>query len=769
AEADGVSEAGATAGGIGMEMQVRPMEMPLAFFMPALKADKDGNVEVEFEVPDFNTTWQFQLMGYTPDLLTAGTTLETTASKAVMVQTNAPRFLRTGDTAQISALVFNNTDKPAKLDGEIVLFNPVTNETIYSKHQGAETVAPSESRTITLSFVVPADLNAIGLRTIGKSEYFSDGEQTVVPILPSSTPVTEAVQFYLGRDRNSFTTRLPKYPADANLTLRYCSNPVWECILALPSIMTPDSKNVLTLMEAVYANSTASFIFNRNPYIKESLASLFRKGGDDAALTSNLEKNSELKAVALNNTPWVNNAASETTRLHSLSQLLEENNAEKAVEKLLNDVKGLQNSDGGWSWCEGMKSSEFITRRVLERFSMMARNASLSSEAASMVKKGVAYCDRKVYEDYVKSKHKFSTTDMLHYLYIRSSLNAGNGPAGFPNLRIKALKAIEEEWKGFGIYDKALAAMLLARTKGYERTAGVILESLKQFATKDADKGWSFDNLASGVNGWNRLSVTSAVLEAFSEIEPAVEAVDGLSQWLVLQKETEDWGSNPNTVEVIQAILESGSDRVDDNVAPEIKLSGKSLASPSSEALTGIVTLSLSPKEASGKELSIMKSSGNPMWGGVISQYVAPVKDVKAQRCENLRIEKQLLLLTADGKGEQAVDGPLKTGDKVRVTLTVTCDKDMDYVAIIDDRPSCLQPDSYISGYTFRDGLGIYKEVRDTKTSLFIGFLPKGANVITYDCHVDRPGLYANGIATVQSQYSPQQVAHSTGEIIEVK
>ncbi|MDE5976149.1 MAG: hypothetical protein K2G69_06345, partial [Muribaculaceae bacterium] len=95
--------------------------------------------------------------------------------------------------------------------------------------------------------------------------------------------------------------------------------------------------------------------------------------------------------------------------------------------------------------------------------------------------------------------------------------------------------------------------------------------------------------------------------------------------------------------------------------------------------------------------------------------------------------------------------------------------QDMDYVAIIDERPACLQPDSYISGYTFRDGLGIYKEVRDTKTSLFIGFLPKGANVITYDCHVDRPGLYANGIATVQSQYSPQQVAHSAGEIIEVK
>ena len=67
-----------------------------------------------------------------------------------------------------------------------------------------------------------------------------------------------------------------------------------------------------------------------------------------------------------------------------------------------------------------------------------------------------------------------------------------------------------------------------------------------------------------------------------------------------------------------------------------------------------------------------------------------------------------------------------------------------------------------------KDGLGMYREVRDSKTSFFIDFLPKGVNVITYDCYVDREGEYAIGIASVQSQYSPLQTAHSGGAIISV-
>lgn len=95
------------------------MEMPLAFFMPDLKGDADGNVSVEFDSPNFNTTWQFQIMGYTDDLLTAGMLKDAMSTKEVMVKSNPPRFVRTGDDVEVSALLFNNTDHDLHLYGEI--------------------------------------------------------------------------------------------------------------------------------------------------------------------------------------------------------------------------------------------------------------------------------------------------------------------------------------------------------------------------------------------------------------------------------------------------------------------------------------------------------------------------------------------------------------------------------------------------------------------------------------------------------------------------
>ena len=236
----------------------------------------------------------------------------------------------------------------------------------------------------------------------------------------------------------------------------------------------------------------------------------------------------------------------------------------------------------------------------------------------------------------------------------------------------------------------------------------------------------------------------------------------------MLQKETEDWGSNPYTVEVIQSILSCGTDWTVSNSLPKIKLGGKTVDMPKGEVLTGLITLNLDPKGASGKKISIEKTSAGPAWGGVISQYVAPIDEVKSASCENLKIEKKLLKISSDESGETAVEGDLKVGDRVRVTLTLTCDKDMNYVALIDERSACLEPEEQLSGYDYKDGLGVYREVRDTKTSFFIGFLPKGVNVISYDCHVDREGTYALGIASAQSQYSPLQSAHTEGREITV-
>lgn len=770
-KADGGEAEAPAAGAVTKDkVRPRPVEMPLAFFMPDLMADSEGNVAVEFTAPDFNTTWQLQIVGYTSDLLTAGLIKDAIASKPVMVQTNLPRYLRTGDKAQIAAMLFNNMPEEAKIYGEIEVFDPRTGKVVANHKADEELVDAGSSRRIAIDFKVPSDMAALAVRAYAYSGEYADGEQDIVAVLPSSTPVVESTQFYIQPGEKDFTLQLPKLREDANVTLKYCDNPLWECILALPSISRPDSKDVLTLMSSLYANSLALDVAGKYPSVREGLqrALAAKEAGDTSVLRSKLQKDANMKTVSLINTPWVNNAAAETERMENLSTLLDSKAGESATASIMKDVVSLQNADGGWSWCPKMESSLFMTRQALLHFGMMKRIGCLPAGHDKMISKAIDYCDKEVYDNYVKSERKFSSIDMLGYLYARSFFDRRTRQKGFNELESKALKSISQDWSKFSIFDKATAAILLSRSKGYERVSGVILESLRQLASKDKAKGWWYDNLRSGYDGMPKLMTTARVLQAYAEVEPKAPAVDAIRQWLVLQKETEDWGANSYTVEVIQSILSCGTDWTASPERPEIALDGRKLDYAGTEMLTGQLTLNIDPTEASGKKMTISGKSDGPAWGGVISQYVSPISDVKAEKSGNLKIEKKLYVVTDTEGGEVAKESPIKVGDKVRVTLTVTCGKDMNYVALIDNRAACLEPSEQISGYTAIDGLPLYREVRDTQTSFFIGFLPKGVNVISYDCHADRTGEYAIGIASIQSQYSPIESAHSAGASLEV-
>lgn len=749
------------------DIELRPVEMPVAFFMPGLVSDPDGTLSVEFEVPNFNTTWQLQLLGYDRELLSSVSILDAVASKPVMAQGNMPLYLLTGDKTRLQALLFNNSFEDQYISGKIQIFDPVTKKLLLEKDFPAEKVESSANRNVWMDFDVPAKWSQIEIRIMASAGSFSDGERMVVPIYPSSSPVVESTQFYIGAASSLTEVKIPGLPKDANVTLKYCNNPIWECMLALPSVSQPEFKTALSISQALYSNSVALRVAGDYPQIRSNLEKLFSTE-EYKDLKSNLELDANLKIVGLNNTPWVNNAQSERERMMNIGSLLDSVAATKTITALCDDLKKLQNSDGGWSWCDGMSSSLFITQEVLLEFGEMNRVGALPDETKAMIDRAVMYCDKRIVEDYSRYK-TLSVSSMLEYLYTKSFFN--NLPKetdSFATLRKKALGMILDNWKGFSIRDKAETALLFHRTKGYEKYAVDILRSLDQFATKDANKGWWFDNLAAGYGGWTRMLTTSMALNAYAEIDSKSAAVDGLRQWLLLQKETEDWGSRQLTVQVIQSILGSGTTWGDNISLPIIKIGKKELNLATYEN-NPVITIPVNRDDISGKQLTIIKDGPTPAWGGVICQYIAPMKDVRKTDCENLSITKRVLHLVEGPDGVKAQEGELKVGDKVRITLSIVCDKDMDYVAVTDERGACIQPDEWLSGYGRCGDAWGYRETRDSKTSFFIEFLPKGTHVITYDCHIDRIGEYSTGIATVQSQYAPQNVAHSAGQIIKVK
>lgn len=762
AEAE-VTEAGA--GSAVTEEEVRPVECPLAFFMPELTTDGDGVATLDFDVPQFNGTWQLQIAGYDKYMRGGVKMLTAVATKKVMVQMNAPRFLRTGDKAEVSATLFNNSGETLPLAGRIEILNAEGN-VLVAEDFGAEETKASGSRTVTIKYNVPDNLSAVTIRAYAIGGNHRDGEGTDVAVLPSSTPVIESKSFYAGPGEQVIAADIPSNAKDANVTLQYCGNPVWECVTALPDIVTPKSDNILSQVDALYGNAIASGLIKQFPQLGEALKTFAApENAGDSTLVSHLEKNQNLKVTTLNNTPWVNDAKNETMRMQSLIKYTDTKEAEAAVNAIMNKLREKQNNDGGWSWCDNMPTSEFITARVLLHFAMLKGMGYMPANSMPMLTKAFAYTDKELVKEWERNKRKYiSVSQLLNYLYVKSFFPDVKDAGNFGQMRKVAMKEIADGWKNFDIYDKAVAVILEHRS-GNKALSGYILESLRQFATVSPEKGMCFENLRGVWSGWSPLITTAQVLEAYTEVQPEAEAVDRLRQWLLMSKQTQSWSDNRATAEVIHALLSSGSDWTVPSENATVTVGGKEIAVPKRAKLTDSFTMTLTPDMVKRGDIKIEKHSAGPAWGGVISQYVAPIEDVKDQSVPQLSIFKNIY--TMDGNKAQIAD--LKTGDKVRVTLTIKCDRDLDYVAVMDSRSACLEPAGQLSGYTSSDGVWYYREVRNEGTNLFIPFLGKGTHVLNYECYVDRAGEYSLGIAQAQSQYAPVITAHSAGMIINVK
>lgn len=772
--AETAEEEMADEGGAGNTVQervkYRPAEMPLAWFKPSLSTDSEGVLEISFTAPDFNTTWQLQMLGYDSDMLSALTVEDVVTSKPVMVSTNSPRFLRTGDQVTLMATVYNNTDHEADLSARMEIYDPMTGNTVTSKDFSPSQVAAMGSRVVALEFTAPANMEFVAYRVYGSADGFSDGEQSLVAIVPSSTPVTESWPFYMAPASESRSLTLPKLDPEAQVSFQYCDNPVWECVTALPDMTIHQDASILSVANSMYGNSIAAGLVKQYPKLGEAIK-LWSENGD-STLVSKLQRNEELKIVALDHTPWVNNAQAETLRMSQLTNLLDTENSREAIDKALKRLVTEQKG-GGWSWCEGMEPSMYITAQVLWRLGMLSQMGYLPSDKAvsKMVSSALHYCEKELYTNYIKAKKQFSTTQMLDYLYIRSFFPSVSMSADFSSLKKEAVAAVKDEWKGFGIYHKATAATLLGREK-QPMLARTILESLNQYASKSEERGMWFDNLRSGFFSEGTLITTAQALEAFSEITPQASAVDQLRQWLIIERQAQDWGRDAQLAEVVYAILSTGSDWTVSSEPARFFLGDKELTPGRRDRLTGSFTMPLTAAEASGATLRVEKSGTHQSWGGVLARYIAPIRDVKDFSESDVTVRKRILVVE-QGKDGTAVrpiaEGEtLSLGQRIRVQLTVTSERDIDYAVITDGRGGCMAPVEQLSHYVWQDRVGFYREVRQESTNFFLPRLPKGDFILEYDCFAGQEGTFSIGIATLQSLYAPTLSAHSAGDIISI-
>ncbi len=749
-------------------VQVRESDVKVALWQPMLVSDAQGNVSLEFDAPNFNTTWLMQAVAYNNALNTDVLKREVLTSKPVMVKSNLPRFLRQGDSAQLAASLQNSTESVLSCDAIVEIFNPRTDEVIMRRTFN-ENIAASGTNTLKVDWQVPDTIPFVGFRVKAATGNFGDGEQVMIPVLPAISPVIETKPFYIDAATPSFTTQLPQFARDARVTLEYCDNPVWYCVQALPTIFSDNYNIATSLVHSLFAETLAQGIAKSQPNIKEAV-DYWKQNEQDSSLVSMLARNSDLKIGTLLASPWVREADRQTLRMSRLNELFDEEKMAAEHKRIIDGLKRLQMNDGGFPWYRypGCQSSLYTTETVLEIIGELRHLGYLKDDADinDMVKRALVYFDKeylRVYKEHLKYD-KNNHSGFSDYVYVRTLYPETPVTGENKSMLKNCLKAMTKDWKGTSLGNKAYYALTLNRNN-YPKVAKSIVESIRQYALIKPETGMYWDNVQAGWRYLDKVAVTATILQAMNEVDPRQQEIDQVRKWMLLMKQTNDWGSSSLAADAVYSLLSTGSKWLERNDAPTITIDGKPLEFDKVDTYLGYCRKEI--PATSLATLHIERNGASPAWGAIYSQFKASMSDIKEVSIYDLSIHKEFYAYNTDGTLRKVEN--FKVGDKIQVRTVIKNAKDLDFVTVKDERGSCFEPLDKLSGYRYADQSYYYLEIKDSETNIFFTSLDKGTHVISYDVYVTAPGKYNVGIATAQCQYAPQVTAHSAGSVATVE
>ena len=748
---DAVEEMPQFAGGSGSDagqyldkVQVRENMNETAFFYPALESDNNGNVAIRFTLPESVTTWKFMSLAHDKEMRNGLLVDEAVAQKTVMVQPNMPRFLREGDKSTIVVKLFNTSDKKVNGNARMQILDAETQKVVWQKTQGYRIDAEGSA---TVSFDVQGLKEGVYInKVVAAGNGYSDGEQHYLPILGNRELVVNTLPITLHQPgEQSFDLsklflnkegKQAKGAADAKVTVEYTNNPSWLMVKALPAISNPTEEDALSLMAAIYANTLSRHI--------QKTLNVNAKDIDDAS------------------------------GLASASDTLQ-----KKVNKYVALLKKLQNKDGSFSWWKGMSGSRYMTTAVAEMMVRLNAIVGRQSFTASMLSGAIDYLRQQtarevkaMKEDEAKAAQKAARNGKayqatpsemaLHYLYIV----AMDGTC----VKLKApalndmdylLGKLKKMTGSLTIYGKAKAAVILALNYDY-KTAADYLKSMEEYSVYREDMGRYYDT-RKAYYSWRNYKIPTEVaaiealqaldaqsIAAISSASSAIskqQTIEEMQRWLLMSKRTQVWDTPVNTVDAVYAFMkgnESNWNRKAENAV--LKLDGKLLPMPQDSTTLGYVR---TEKAGKASTLSINKKSDYTSWGAVYAEFKQPLSEIASAE-SGIKVRRVIVPAESQGRGKAQA----KVGEKVKVTLIITADRDYDFVKIVDKRAACLEPVNQLSGYQW--GMECYVSPKDNTTNFYFDRLSKGKHFVEMEYYVDRKGDYQSGSCTAECTYSPE-------------
>lgn len=683
------------------EVTVRENFANTLAFEPYLRSDACGVVEFNFSTSDKLSTYVLSAFAHDRSMNNATVRREFVVTIPVKVSLVQPQFLYEGDRYVLKAGLSSTTSSDAAGTLSLNVYDGSDyreSRPILSASQKAS-VPAGGAASAEFALDVPSGLKSgtAGIKLVFTSSdgRFSDAVFVTVPVLRPEQTITEAHSEVLlaGMDREALIDSLRALfvnvdASDAELREISILDMVKE---AIPERISTENKDIISLSETYYARILA-----------QSLGMEAVPADSTAALVSKILK--------------------------------------------------CRNSDGGFAWFEGMSSSPTLTALVLKRLSSLRRRGLLPDDAfASSAPDAVRYLDKDQFSGTALRPFWCGGISMTRYLLVRSM---------WPEVDFKGTtdRKFRKEAREYLVPRKArgLNGYLLPKTErmmtlrnlssseagiALAKSLGIRLMTKKRLASSlDADRvslleyavqhrhgGIYYPNLVMPFRGLmeSECYAHSLLCDLLADLGEK-DIPEGMRLWLMLQKETQQWGENPEFIEALSTVLDASE----------------------STLATKVISLS--------------------------KTFTKPFVDIKAAG-NGFTVERSYTLLKADGTSALLAEGDeVSVGDKVRADYKIWNEENRSFVRLNAPRPASFRPVDQLSGrygwwlsplrvdgwYTFSPQG--YRNVLAGSTEYWFDSYPEEKTTVSEYFFVTQKGRFTAPVVEIECLYAPHYRANGS-------
>ena len=238
-------------------------------FEPFLRPDSDGNISFDFETSDRLSTFVVQVYAHNKSMRDTLVRKEFVVSLPVRLSVVQPDYLYRGDRLTLHAALNSLSGKPVDGTVTLSLFSSGDYRDSRPFRTYSKKVTVPAGASLPLSFdLKPADGDSLGIllsfagNGAETGEAFSDCVFVTVPVKEDCQVITESHSAVLlsGADRDALLKQLREsFTGISSYGAEYSETDIRAMLLdALPGKVDPERKDVLSVTEAIYVRKVAA-------------------------------------------------------------------------------------------------------------------------------------------------------------------------------------------------------------------------------------------------------------------------------------------------------------------------------------------------------------------------------------------------------------------------------------------------------------------------------------------------------------------------------